>query len=156
MTYRPALVFALGLMPAASAAQLSDAGVSTALGYRQHLDVLRQCCPPRAWATFGEGRWQLHVDYLRGYREVEGYGGFPIDDINGEATSHSDPRGDEGSIEFFGGAGVGFPGDYKPRGLGESVTGGATQWWTKNWGIGQDRPVVYAHRRHQRGSDEPL
>ena len=42
----------------------------------------------------------------------------------------------EGSIEFFGGAGVGFPGDYKPRGLGESVTGGATQWWTNNWGTG--------------------
>ena len=48
MTYRPALVFALALMPAASAAQLSDAGVSTTLGYRQHLDVLRRCCPPPA------------------------------------------------------------------------------------------------------------
>ena len=42
----------------------------------------------------------------------------------------------EGGIEFFGGAGVGFPGDYKPRGRGESVTGGATQWWTRNWGVG--------------------
>ena len=55
MTYGPALVFALALMPAASAAQLSDSGVSTTLGYRQYLDVLRQCCPPRAWRRSARG-----------------------------------------------------------------------------------------------------
>ena len=54
-----ALAFALTLMPTAAAAQLSDVGV--ALSHDQYLDVPSLCCPPLAWATFGEGRWSRYV-----------------------------------------------------------------------------------------------
>ena len=66
-------------MPTAAAAQLSDVGVVVALNHKQYLDVPSLCCPPLAWATFGEGRWRLQVDYLRSYREDEGHGNHPIE-----------------------------------------------------------------------------
>ena len=53
--------FALIFMPTAAAAQLSDVGVGVALNHKQYLDVSSLCCPPLAWATFGEGRWRLSV-----------------------------------------------------------------------------------------------
>ena len=76
MANRLALAFALILMPTAAAAQLSDV-VVVALNHKQYLDVPSLCCPPLAWATFGEGRWRLQVDYLRSYREDEGHGNTP-------------------------------------------------------------------------------
>ena len=45
------------------------------------------CCPPLAWATFGEGRWRLQVDYLRSYREDEGHGNRSLDDVDGRRSS---------------------------------------------------------------------
>ena len=98
MTCRPALVFALALTPVAVAAQLAEVGGGAALSYAQYLDVPRQCCPPLVWAAFGSGRWRLHVDYLRSYREVESGGYYPIDDIDGQRASiqrvslHLEPR----------------------------------------------------------------
>ena len=82
MANRLALAFALILMPTAAAAQLSDVGVVVALNHKQYLDVPSLCCPPLAWATFGEGRWRLQVDYLRSYREDEGHGNYPLDDVD--------------------------------------------------------------------------
>ena len=69
--------------PAAAAAQLADAGASLSVSYAQYDDVPRQCCPPLVWATLGSGRFRLHVDYLRSYREAEGYGSFSIDGVDG-------------------------------------------------------------------------
>ena len=83
MADRLALAFALILLPTAAAAQLSAVGVSVALNHHQYADVQSLCCPPLAWATFGEGRWRLQVDYLRSYREDEGYGNYPLDDVDG-------------------------------------------------------------------------
>ena len=103
MTCRPALVLALALTPATAAAQVAEVGVSVSLGYAQYLDVPRQCCPPIAWATFGSGRWRLHVDYLRSYREEESHGNYPLDDIDGrrvsaqQASLRIEPR-DEASL----------------------------------------------------------
>ena len=103
MTCRPALVLALALTPAAAAAQVAEAGVSVSLSYAQYLDVPRQCCPPMAWASFGSGRWRLHVDYLRSHREEESHGNYPLDDIDGrrvsaqQASLHVEPR-DEASL----------------------------------------------------------
>ena len=82
MADRLALAFALILMPTAAAAQLSDVGVGVALNHSQYLDVPSLCCPPLAWATFGERRWRLQVDYLRSYREDEGHGNYPLDDVD--------------------------------------------------------------------------
>ena len=87
MANRLALAFALILMPTAAAAQLSDVGVVVALNHKQYLDVPSLCCPPLAWATFGEGRWRLQVDYLRSYREDEGHGNYPLDDVDGRRSS---------------------------------------------------------------------
>ena len=87
MANRLALAFALILMPMAAAAQLSDVGVVVALNHKQYLDVPSLCCPPLAWATFGEGRWRLQVDYLRSYREDEGHGNHPLDDVDGRRSS---------------------------------------------------------------------
>ena len=55
MADRLALAFALILLPTAAAAQLSAVGVSVALNHHQYADVQSLCCPPLAWATFGEG-----------------------------------------------------------------------------------------------------
>ena len=49
-------------MPTAAAAQLSDVGVGAALNHKQYLDVPSLCCPPLAWATFGE--WALAAQRL--------------------------------------------------------------------------------------------
>lgn len=98
MTRRPALVLALALVPEAAAAQVAEVGVGASLGYAQYLDVARQCCPPLVWAAFGSGRWRIHVDYLRSYREEEGHGNYPIDDVDGRRASvqraslHIEPR----------------------------------------------------------------
>ena len=82
MADRLALPFALIFMPTAAAQQLSDVGVGVALNHSQYLDVPSLCCPPLAWATFGERRWRLQVDYLRSYREDEGHGNYPLDDVD--------------------------------------------------------------------------
>ncbi len=82
MADRLALAFALILLPTAAAAQLSDVGVGVALNHSQYLDVPSLCCPPLAWATFGERRWRLQVDYLRSYREDEWHGNYPLDDVD--------------------------------------------------------------------------
>ena len=63
-------------------AQLSDVGVGVAL---YHLPTL--CCPPLAWATFGEGRWRLEVNYLQSFRETEGHAIYFLDDVNGGNSS---------------------------------------------------------------------
>ena len=65
MADRLALAFVFVLMPMAAVEQLSDVGVGVAL---YHLPTL--CCPPLAWATFGEGRWRLEVNYLQSFREA--------------------------------------------------------------------------------------
>lgn len=39
------------------------------------------------WAAFGSGRWRLHVEYLRHYREEEGVTGYPIDDVDGREAN---------------------------------------------------------------------
>ena len=64
MAYRLTLAFALTVVPTTVAAQLSDIGIGVAPSHHQWLDVPSLCCPPLAWATFGEGRWRLRVDYL--------------------------------------------------------------------------------------------
>ena len=86
MAHRLALGFAL-ILPAAAAAQPSEAGAGIALSHFQWLDVPSLCCPPQVWVTFGEGRWRLQVDYLRSHRESEGHGGHPIDDVDGRRAS---------------------------------------------------------------------
>lgn len=87
MNCRPALALALALTPVAVAAQSVEVGGGVALSYAQYLDVPRQCCPPLVWAAFGSGRWRLHVDYLRSYREEKGHREDPIDDIDGSKAS---------------------------------------------------------------------
>ena len=96
MTYRPALALLLAaLTPAAAAAQLADVGASLSLSYAQYDDVPRQCCPPLVWATLGSGRFRLHVDYLRSYREAEGYERFLIDEVDGRRA-----RVERGALSF--------------------------------------------------------
>lgn len=87
MTCRLTLAFALTVTPTAAAAQLSDVGIGVALSHHQWLDVPSLCCPPLAWATFGEGRWRLQVDYLRSYGEGDGHGNHPLDPVDGRRTS---------------------------------------------------------------------
>ena len=82
MADRLALVFVFVLMPMAAVAQLSDVGVGVAL---YHLPIL--CCPPLAWATFGEGRWRLEVNYLQSFRETEGHAIYFLDDVDGGSSS---------------------------------------------------------------------
>ena len=77
------------ILPAAAAAQPSEAGVGVGvtLSHFQWLDVPSLCCPPQVWLTFGEGRWGLQLDYLRSYRQVEVHAGYPIDDVDGRRAS---------------------------------------------------------------------
>lgn len=86
MNCRPAvaLALALALTPAAAAAQLAEVGGGAALSYAHNY---RECCPPLIWAAFGSGRWHLHVDYLRHYREDEGLTGYPIEDVDGREAN---------------------------------------------------------------------
>ena len=93
MTCRPAVavvlavVLTLALAPVTAGAQSVEVGVSAALSYAQYLDVPRQCCPPLVWAAYGSGRWRLHVDYLRSYREEEEHAKYPIGDVDGRPVS---------------------------------------------------------------------
>ena len=87
MAARPALAFALILMPTVAAAQLSDVGAGVALSHRPFIDSPSLCCPPLAWATFGEGRWRLQVDFLRSSREAEWHGNYSLDDVDGRRAS---------------------------------------------------------------------
>lgn len=74
-------LLALGLLAGTAAAQQPglSVGTSTALGYRQYLDVPIHCCPLWTWAEFGSGRFGLHLDYLYSYTESESRGGYPLD-----------------------------------------------------------------------------
>ena len=84
MTCRPAVALVLALTPVAAGAQSVEVGVSATVSYAH---LYRECCPALTWATFGSGRWRLHVDYQRHFREVEGGTSYPIDDVDGrEAT----------------------------------------------------------------------
>ena len=79
-----AVAVALALTPAAAVAQSVEVGVSATLG---HAQLYCECCPPLTWAAFGSGRWRLHVEYLRHYREEEGVTGYPIDDVDGREAN---------------------------------------------------------------------
>lgn len=87
MAPRFTVALGLALVPATGAAQVSDIGVGAALSHYQYLDVPSLCCPPLGWATFGEGRWRLQVEYLRSYGEEQGYGNHPLDDVDGRRAS---------------------------------------------------------------------
>ena len=84
MNCRPALALALAFTPVAASAQSVEVGVSATASYGHNY---RECCPALTWAAFGSGRWRLHVDYLRHYREEEGITSYPIDDVDGREAN---------------------------------------------------------------------
>jgi len=103
VTCRLTLAFALTVTPTAAAAQLSDVGIGVALSHHQWLDVPSLCCPPLAWATFGEGRWRLQVDYLRSYGEGDGHGNHPLDPVDGRRASRTERSGCRLYVEVLSG-----------------------------------------------------